>query len=179
MTTPTGLLTRRELAAALPAHPRSIARWLEEGLPVAERGRGGHASKYSLAAVRTWLRARETTPAADLTAARIRRETALATEAEQRIAVKAKNLIPIDEVEKTWGRIVAAVRARLLSMPTALSGQLHRAAVTDGEAAVEAVLQEGVYDALRELADSKAEPRKPRKRPARKARTRTKREGRK
>lgn len=171
------LLTRLQLATALDAHPRSVSRWLEEGMPVAKPGRGGHASLFRLADVRAWLMAREAaSPAAEFQQARIRKELAQAAEAEQRVAQRAGRLLAVEDVEKTWSSMVAAMRARLLALPTALSDKVCRLAVTDGVAAVEAELERAVHEALRELAEDKpaqagrAKARKPAPKAGRKAR---------
>jgi len=162
-----GLVTRRELAKRLGCNARTIAKWIEEGLPVAKRGRGGRPSKYDEAAVRAWIEVREEAArsnAPDLMASRARKELAQAVEAEQRVAIRAGKLIPIEEVDRIWSGQVAAVRARLLAWPTALADRLHRVAALEGAAGVERVLQEIVYDALRELAAGVKPPRPRRKR---------------
>jgi phage terminase Nu1 subunit (DNA packaging protein) len=148
-------LTRLELAARLGVHPITIAKWQQEGLPIASRGRRGVASRYNEADVRAWLEAREERArqnAPDFAACRARKELAQAIEAEQRVAMRAKQLIPIEEVDRIWSAQVAAVRSRLLSWPTALADRLHRVAATDGAAGVERVLQDAAYETLRELA---------------------------
>ena len=168
-TTRPALVTRRELAKRLNANPRSVSRWLEEGCPVVDRGKGGHAALFNEGAVRAWLQARETTPASGLRSARERRELAMAAESEQRVALRAGKLIAIEDVERTWSTIVSAVRAKLLTLPVALADRVHRAALTSGAAGVESILHAAVYDCLRELAEDKPAPKR------RKARKPTKR----
>lgn len=164
-------LTRVELAAELSKDgrrvtPLNVTKWLEDGLPVAIRGKGGRPSRYRLADVRAWLDARDQAPAAsasDFQAARIRKELAQAAEAEQRVAQRAGRLLAVEDVEKTWTSMVAAARARLLALPTSLADRLCRLAVTDGVAAVEAELERAVYEALRELAGGEVEKKPTRK----------------
>lgn len=167
-TTRPALVTRRELAKRLNANPRSVSRWLEEGAPVVDRGKGGHAALFDEGAVRAWLRTRETTPAS----ARVRFEVARAAECEQRVAQRAGQLISVEAVEKGWAAIVSAVRAKLLALPTTLADRLHRASVQHGAAGIEAVLEEAVFDTLHELAAGE-EPKPKRKagkaRPAKRA----------
>lgn len=174
------LVTRRVLAARIQHHEISITKWQREGLPVAHRGRKGKPSLYDETAVRAWLQAREDaaqTQAPDLIVSRSRKELAQAVEAEQRVAIKAHQLIAIDEVDRIWSAQVAAIRARLLAWPTAHADRLHRVAALEGAAGVERVLQEIVYDALRELAATTASVqtrrrRKPAKATSAKRRTR-------
>jgi phage terminase Nu1 subunit (DNA packaging protein) len=52
------LATRQHLAAVLGVDPRTVARLVEEGMPVAQRGRGGRPSLYDLRACVPWWRDR-------------------------------------------------------------------------------------------------------------------------
>lgn len=168
------LVTRRELARRLKRDARTISKWQDEGLPVATRGRGGRPSLYDEATVRAWLLARDEAvqQAPDLMVSRARKELAQAVEAEQRVAIRAHQLIAIEEVDRIWSAQVAAIRARLLAWPTALADRLHRVATLEGAAGVERVLQEIVYEALRELATTAAavKPRRKRKPPTKRVR---------
>jgi len=152
-------VTRPDLAELLDVNERTIAKWQAEGMPVLRRGRGGKPSDYNLAVAFRWARASGKFASQTVTprgpSARDRKELAQAAESEQRVAARARTLLPVDEVEKSWGAIVTGVRAKLLAMPTALSDRLHRAAVSHGAGAVEAVLEEAVFDVLRELASNK------------------------
>jgi phage terminase Nu1 subunit (DNA packaging protein) len=167
------LLTRLEVAYRLGVNPQTVTKWIEEGLPVAERGRGRRPSRYEEASVRRWVAAREKAiegqrpggrapggdgDAPNLIASRARKELAQAIEAEQRVALRAGKLIPVEEVDKLWSGQVAAIRARLLSWPTALSDRLHRVAVIEGPPGVERVLFEATHDALRELSGGERPP---------------------
>lgn len=180
------LLTRLEVAYRLGVNPQTVTKWIEEGLPVAERGKGRRPSRYDESSVRRWVAAREKAvegqrpsgrpPSGDgdapnLIASRARKELAQAIEAEQRVALRAGKLIPIEDVDKLWSGQVAAVRARLLSWPTALSDRIHRVAVIEGPAGVERVLLEATHDLLRELAGG-AIPAAPTRRTRRRAKKR-------
>jgi len=148
------LVTRLELAKRLQCNPQTIVKWVEEGLPVERRGKGGRASKYDMAKARAWVQAREDAArqqGPDFAVSRARKELAQAIEAEQRVAMRAGKLIAIEDVDRIWSAQVAAVRSRLLSLPTALSDRLHRAAALDGVVGVERMLLDAVHGALREL----------------------------
>ena len=149
-----GLCTGAELAARLEAHPRTVRKWRALGLPVARLGTGSSPSYYDEAAARAWVTAyseRLRGEREQWSAFRARRDAALASESEQRVALRAGRLVLIDEVDRVWSAQVAAVRARLLSWPTALSDRVHRASATEGARGVRAVLRVAVHDALREL----------------------------
>lgn len=150
------LLTRLELAAALGCDPRTIAKWLELGLPVARRGRGGRASRYDEAACRAWKTARDEDShragALDPIQERAKRERAQALLAEQMFEVRAKRLLSADDVERVWQAEIAGARALILSSYTGASDRVYRAATTDGLAGVERELRALAHAVLRELA---------------------------
>lgn len=153
------LLTRQELAEALGKHPDTIAGWVsEEDLPVAERGRGGKPSKYDLQAVLAWISAREEAQRAgplDPVQEKARRDHWQATLAEQTYRVRNGKLLDADEVERAWAAEVAAVRARLLTIPTTYADRVFRSATLEGVGGVERLLRDAVHSALRELASAR------------------------
>lgn len=163
------LLTRRQLADRLGKHPMTVTKWEQDGLPVAVRGRRGRPSLYDPTAVSAWCQARDEAAkqqAPDLLVARARKELAQAIEAEQRVAIRAGKLIAIEDVDRIWSAQVAAVRAQLLAIPTALADRLHRVAALEGVVGIETVLVDAMHAALRELADGGARPSPPRRRRA-------------
>lgn len=181
------MATRRELAAPgvltpKGVHMQTITKWEREGLPIAQRGRKGKPSLYSVTDVKAWITAREEQangPAGPLDPVqeRAKKERWQALLAEQTFKARERELLPRLEVEKIWGAEVTAVRARLLVIPTSLSDRLHRAATTDGVAGVERVLHDAIRETLRELANptrdqvvvKKPAPRRRKKKPTRKA----------
>jgi phage terminase Nu1 subunit (DNA packaging protein) len=169
-----GLLTRRQLAKVLGCHPQTLMGWEREGLPVARHGRRGVSSLFLERDARTWLEDREKrleAPQADkfnFMNDRARRERAQAQLAEQAHAIRARNLLPREEVERTWIAEISAVRAKLLSWPTTLADQLHRAGTLGGVAALERSLDEAVRQLLTELAEPEVVARPKRKRKTRK-----------
>jgi len=173
-------ISSMELARRLGRDARTLRKWIAEGAPVLKRGRGGEPSEFDEAAFRDWLDVRERDRASrssDLMVSRSRKELAQALEAEQRVAIRAKTLVHVEEVERAWSAHVAGVRARLLSIPTALPDRLVSAAAIDGAAGVEKILLETMYQVLTELATGKPKARRTSKkiRPARvrKARARS------
>lgn len=154
-----GLVTRRVLADRLGVHPMTVVKWEQDGAPVAQRGARGRASLYDPAAVVAWKAARDKAATerpeghVDVAAERARKERAQAVLAEQTFAARARRLLPIDEVERVWAGEVAAVRSAILATYTTAADRLHRVAVTEGVAGVEAELRDLAYGLLRELAD--------------------------
>lgn len=161
-------VTRRALAELLDVHMMAVTKWEQAGMPVLERGRKGKPSRYSVAAVKKWLAVREEAAqngsALDLVQERARKERAQAILAEQTVALRARDLVPRDEVEKAWTAEVAAVRAKLLSWPATISDRLHREATLNGLAGVELVVKDAVEELLLEL----SAPAAPAKRTTRK-----------
>lgn len=168
----TALVTRRELAAKFDVFMGTITKWQEEGMPIAKRGSGGRPSLYSEPKVRAWHEHREKAAQnggdVDLVRERARKERAQAILAEQTVAIRAKELVPSDEIEKVWLAHVTAVRAKLLAWPATLSDRLHRARIRDGAAGIEQVLKIAVDEALTELSAGTPRNKKAKKRTARK-----------
>lgn len=150
------LLTRRELAEVLGVHMMTVTKFEQSGMPIAERGGRGRASRYREVEVRAWLRGREEARSADgtvdLVRERARRERAQAELTEQTLKVRARVLLPSEEVERVWSTRLTALRTRLLAMPVMLADQLARAAALEGPAGVERQLTVAINEALRELA---------------------------
>lgn len=151
------LLTRRELADRLHVHMQTVTKWEREGMPIAERGRKGRASRYREEDVRAWLDAREAAAKqsghVDVTQERARKERAQAVLAEQLAATRARHLLPADEVARVWSAEVAAVRSIILASYTSQADKIHRIATLEGVGGVEAVLKELAHEVLRQLAD--------------------------
>ena len=150
-----GLVTRQELAALLDVNPRTVAKFLDEGMPVAKRGRGGRSSLYSPEACLAWLEARNAVASdapVDLARERARKERAQALLAEQTYAVRAGKLLPAEQVEQVWSAEQAAVRAKLLALPQAYADRLARAVITGGVSAAEQAIRQMVDEVLTELA---------------------------
>lgn len=116
------LLTRVELAKLLEVHPITVTKWEQAGLQPAERGRRGTASKYSAAAVRAWLQAREeaarTAGPLDPIQERALKDRADRLLKEQKHAVNEGRLVPADDVLKSWARMTLAAREKLLTIPS-------------------------------------------------------------
>lgn len=159
-----GWLTRRQLAQALGCGPRSVEKWLEEGMPVAQRGRGGRPSLYSEHDVAEWLEARNGAAASSAPGGggplnpaqeKARRDHWQSVLAEQTYRTRKGELLPAAEAEKRWSAEVGAARAKFLSLPTTLPDRLHRAAVLEGVRGVERLLREAIHEVLRELSGEK------------------------
>jgi phage terminase Nu1 subunit (DNA packaging protein) len=161
-------LTRIALASALGCDVRTIAKWQDEGMPVAVRGRGGRASLYDEEACRAWKIIRDQAtasadgPIGNGMRERARKERAQAQLAEQLYAVRAGDLLPASEVEKRWAAEISAARAVILTSYTTAADRVFRAATTDGLAGVERELKTIAYAVLRELSNppAAAKPKK-------------------
>lgn len=149
------LLTRRELAALLDVHMQTVTKWERAGLPIAKRGRRGKPSRYDETEVRAWLQQRDEAAhkaaALDPFQERARKDRAQAILAEQMHAIRARALLPREEVERTWGAEVSAARAKLLAWPLMIADRVYRVATLEGIVGVERVLREAVNEVLREL----------------------------
>jgi phage terminase Nu1 subunit (DNA packaging protein) len=159
---PAGLLTRRQLAVAMKVVMMTITKWEREGMPIALRGGKGRPSFYREVDVRAWKQQRDDAAvkpgAVDLVKERARKERAQAVLAEQAYEIRRRDLLPREEVEKTWSSEVAAVRTKLLSWSATLSDQVYRVSALEGLAGIERVIDDAVRDVLVQLADPKRAP---------------------
>lgn len=178
------LVTRRELAQLLNRHMTCITKWEQAGMPVFEPGRKGKASLYSVADARKWLTEREKSArengTLNVAQERARKERAQAILAEQTVAIRARDLVPADQVEKAWAAEFSAVRAKLLSWPTTISDTVYREAKLNDLEGVERVIKAAVEELLLELSKPKrvTKPRQLKKRAKKTKRVKKSRKGR-
>jgi phage terminase Nu1 subunit (DNA packaging protein) len=153
------LITRRELAQRLGVVMQTVTKWEQAGMPTAEPGRKGKPSLYSVTDVTQWLKDREKAArkngTLDVAQERARKEKAQAILAEQTVAIRAKELLPLEQVAKEWAKEVSAVRAKLLSWPTTISDSIYREATLNGLEGVERVIRASVEELLLELSKPK------------------------
>jgi len=145
---PAGLVTRAAAAAELAVEPNRINKWVADGAPVAKRGSRGHSAYYDLEALRAWRDARQPPdrdPGLSLGAARARAAEAQAVKWERENALRANQLLERSAVVAEGQSVLAALKARLLSLPrqAVMRGVISR----ETEPALHAL----VVEALREL----------------------------
>jgi len=154
------LVTRRAMAAMFGVAMLTVTKWERDGLPIAERGGPGRASRYSMPECIRWYADRE---------ARARGGTgaggALLSPAEQRAALDQKRteeidlrvrlrrgeLVEVEEAARDLANVATATKARLRRIPNSIADQVLVAA-KQGPGAVKALLLSEIDDALRELA---------------------------
>lgn len=153
-TRPAGV-TRSELADRLGVNPRTIGKWMAEGMPVLSPGRGRQPTRFDLAAARDWRQARDETSRAEraeFERIRARRELAQAIEAEQRVSLRAARLIRAEDADRVWREQVTTIRRRLLRFPARVTPGLVDASRRFGAAGIEASLERDIHRLLCELA---------------------------
>lgn len=143
-----GLVTRAEAARQLGVAPARINRWAADGAPVAVPGSRGHSAMYDLEALRAWKDGRKHGPdtGISLGAARARLADAQAQKWERENLVRAGQLIERSEAIREGQTVLAALKARLLSLPR--QGVLRGIVPRENEPALRAL----VTETLRELA---------------------------
>jgi predicted DNA-binding transcriptional regulator AlpA len=163
--TPDGLLTRRELAAALsvgrpePLHMQTVTKWEQENMPVAVRGGKGRPSFYDEAEVRAWIEERaEKAKAAAAPGgfnpfqAKAEKEYWQGRLARQQHELRSGELVRTIDVEKMWTAEVTAVRAIILAAYVTHADRVCRAAKLDGLLGVEREMKMLGEEVCRELA---------------------------
>ena len=158
-TKPKTLVNRRKLSSIFNVHMQTIMNWEQSGMPVSEPGRRGVPSLYSVADVEKWLTDREEAArengTLDLAQERARRERAQAIMAEQTVAIRARDLVPANEVEKVWTAGFMAIRAKVLSWPATVSDIIYRQAEINGLQGVQEAIKQAGDELLLELSKPK------------------------
>lgn len=149
------LVTRRQLAQVFGKDNRTIARWLEDGMPCATPGRGGQSSMFSIPACVQWYIARElqirgaeeadaVSPSVSLSRLNAKRTEEL----ELKLQVRRGQLVEAEAVAHEFADLAVAVKSRIRAVPDAVADQL----VGLSPAEVKRLLLAKLDDALRELA---------------------------
>lgn len=150
------LIGRRGLAEALGVNPRTIDKWRDDGMPVAQRGSPGKEARFSRADVDAWRGAKQAANGngslLSLEAERAKLARVQTEKADLDVRLRKGDLVSREDTLQAWASIVVAVRAKLLAIPRALAAQL--ASVTDA-ATIEAALRIAMHEALAELATRK------------------------
>ena len=149
-----------EAAVMLGVTDKTIRSWIRQGLPTEAKGRrgGGQEHRVTMKAVMDWLLDRQQQRLTGKSAQRledlkVRRLEVATREAELSLAAREGKLLPATEVEETWGRHIARVRSRLLSIPSKAAGLV--LGVRDTKA-IQRTLESEIHEALGELGDAGA-----------------------
>ncbi len=113
------LVKRASAAARFGVTPARINRWVDDGAPVARRGRNGHPALYDVSAIRRWLARRRSgpSPALSLALERARLARSQAEKCELDIATRRRQLVSQEEVLSAQQQIFGAIKTRLLAIP--------------------------------------------------------------
>jgi hypothetical protein len=146
------ILTQEQAAEVIGISTRRLQQILRAGDGPVVKASG----QFEAREIGVWYRARIMSElgvagdgqAYDYDAERGRLTKAQADKTELEAAELAGRLVRVDDIETEWGRMLGAIRARLLSLPTK-AAPTARASVNDDEAA--ALIEAEVLEALQEL----------------------------
>lgn len=156
------LVNKQELSEILGKSERTLTTWQKNGLPIALDGGRGAQNQYDTEAVIDWLINREISKLTiddegrihDYEAERARLTHHQANKTALEEEVLKGSLLKAELVDRVWGDMISAFRAKMLSLPTKTAAQL----INESDIAViESVLREQVYEALTELSDYEPE----------------------
>ena len=142
------LVNKRNLSAILGVTESSLTTWQnEEQLPINQvPKRRGQEQLYDTVEVIRWMIARAAGDDLNAEKTRLTREQADKTAIEN--ARLRAELVPAVLVERAWGKMLGAFRARLLRLPAQLATSLVNETEHSG---FQRVLRRGVHDCLNEL----------------------------
>lgn len=147
---PGKIVNQRELGEFFGVSHQTMANWMREGMPTLKRGEIGQENQYDTAAVIEWFAAREVAKTGRdspkdelyrLQAEKMRRE----------LSLTAKEVLPVQEIEDAWTRIVVAIRQELLVLPIKLAPDLEAA---PDVAAKREILGDAIRQSLNRLAET-------------------------
>jgi phage terminase Nu1 subunit (DNA packaging protein) len=144
-------LNGEQLAEAFGVARSAVTAWVRRGCPHQKRGR---QYVFVLRDVLAWKEEQRRLAAEDLelTQERARLARAQTEKTELEVRRLKGELIPRQEVERAWGNMIAAFRARMVAIPTKLAPRVSGATPVEAKA----LLEEAIHEALAELAAGRA-----------------------
>ncbi len=142
------VVNKAKLAQILGISERSLSDWQkEDGFPIHQLPRRrGESQLYETSEVIRWWIARESGDDLNAEKTRLTREQADKTALEN--ARLRAELVPVVLVERSWGKMIGAFRARVLGLPSKLATLLANETEHSGFLRV---LRNGVHECLTEL----------------------------
>jgi phage terminase Nu1 subunit (DNA packaging protein) len=128
--------------------------WSDGGMPIAIRAPKA-ILKYNLEDIDAWIKARPSYEDETMTAARLRKMQAEASLSELSLARERGELIEIAEVATIVAREYSTIRAKLLSLPSKLSGLVYS---LQDQRAVRELLDKEFRELLAELSADSSKP---------------------
>lgn len=144
------IVNKRELAKILGKSERALTEWQKEGMPIASSGARGQANRYDTQKVIEWLIKRASDQSSKMDAAKLRLTIAQAEKAELEVKEMHGELIAVDDMKMMWSNVLAAFRAKVLSIPSRLTPQLTH---LNDPKKIDKIIKETLFEALNELAE--------------------------
>lgn len=136
------IVNQTELAVIVGVSDVTLWEWQKDGMPILRRGERGQANEYDTAAVFAWRYERgQASVRAEAPRDALYRAQERLTQIQ--IAEKERSLVPVEEVEPEYARLITAARQRLLQLP------LRFAHLPDVHAFVEAAVDEALSELAR------------------------------
>lgn len=143
-------VSKKEAAAFFTVSTQALDGWFTSGCPVAKRDDTGRIVAVDLQAMAQWRIDRAAMSEGNgLDFERTRLTKAQADKTELEVAELRAELIPATKIETHWQAMIAAMRARLVGLPSKIAPQV---AGPDDLTRVQDMIQAGVYEALAEIA---------------------------
>lgn len=148
-----GLIVKQELCNALDLSIKTIDNYIGQGMPVAIRGSKGRPHQFDLEQCKVWIAANVrgqggTENDENLNEAKLRKLQAEASLAEIELQRERAELVEIEEVAKQVASEYSTVRAKLLALPTKVSGIIYS---LQSQREVTEVLDNAIREILQEL----------------------------
>ncbi len=119
-------------------------------MPIEKTGVRGQSNTYNTEKVIDWIVKRAGDTDGEMERARLRLILAQAKNAELDAAEKEGSLITLETMKMMWGNVLAAFRARILSIPSRLTPQI--TTIRDPKK-IDKIVKDALHEALNELAE--------------------------
>ncbi len=152
-------MTAEELTEELDISKATLNNYIKEGLPHDNFGRG-RPSQFSIEEVRAWQAENGKTGQAgrppknpersgDREEEELRKTAAMADNWEIRNAVALGELLPANEVEKSWSKLLSTLRSKLMNIPASCAPRCAEQDAATIAAEIERSIREALTDVER------------------------------
>ena len=147
--------TTGSVAVEFDVNARTVHEWVARGCPCTRKPRGnlfnvGEVAKWKTENHITGEPGRPTEKnSADLDAAKLRKENALASKYEIQVARERGLLVELEDVKQQWMQRVTTTKSKFLGLPASIAPRLEGL----NAAAIQGELERAVLEILNDLAD--------------------------
>lgn len=150
-----------DVSNELGVHGHTVRGWIKRPLnPCPHERKGGRDLRFDIAEVRAWMTTNGVTgqqgrppgpSSANLEAAKLRKESALADKYEIQVERERGQVVPFSEVKARWVELITTAKNKLLGVPSAAAPLC----VGRDAGEIQTILEDRINEALSELSNGR------------------------